>query len=420
MQKKILVAIILLLLILTLSRQDNARTAQPINDEPSADAIYTKMIESLKSAETLYIESACRSEENGKEWARGGYKLWLKKPSLARIEGIDSNENNSGVLVGDGSDFWIYWPNGRPFYGFEDSTTWSKSNLTDYMHFPLPARHFSIAHHVNYLGIGMPMTIIQPSVFHGGPDLLAETIDSIQTIGSERIDGELCTIIEVSYMNGQRIRKLWISDRTNLPRKLTQSIKVTSLYMNYEDWTKVEVNSSVPDSLFVWKPGDGWTEFRIPELEEGLLAQGEVAPDFRLALTSGGAFSLNEHRGKPVIINFWRIGCPPCRKEVPYLQTIHEKYKDKGLVVLGFNCSDDKKLAMEFLDEFNATYPNIIDTTKAAQDIFFHKYQTLQGISALPLNYLIDFKGQVVQAWYGYGGDTDKTFEEALKKIGLQ
>lgn len=397
----------------------SAQPAHFTNDEPAARVIYTRMIESLRNAQSLYIESECRSEENGKEWARGKYKLWLKKPSFARMEGITKDGNSSGVLIGDGTDFWIHWPNGRPYYGFDDSTKWANTRLINYMHFPILAANFSLAHHVNYIGIAIPMTIIQPSVFHGGPDLLSETIDSITTIGSENVEGELCTIIEVSYMGGQRLRRLWVSDRTNLPRKLTQSIKVASLYMSFEDWTKVEVDLALPDSMFYWEPPDDWTEFRMPALEDGLLPEGEPAPDFHFNLVSGEGFTLEAQRGSPVLINFWRIGCPPCRLEVPYLQSLHEKYKGKGLYILGYNCSDDKELALEFLDEYGATYPNIIDTSQTAQNIFFLEYQTLRGYSAVPLNYLIDAKGRVVKAWYGYGGKEDSNFEDALKKVGL-
>lgn len=416
---KIVAAVSSLLLILTFALQENATPKTPIKDGPTAQAIYTRMIESLRNAQSLYIESQCRNEDNGKEWARGMYKLWLKKPSFARMEGIGKDGNTRGVLLGDGTSFWIYWPNGRPCWGFEDSTSWAKSHLTSYMHFPVPASLFSLAHEVTYLGIGIPMTIIEPSVFHGCPDLLAETMDSVRTIGTERIDGEPCTIIEVSYMNGQRIRKLWISERTNLPRRLEQSIKVASLMVDYEDWTKVEVNPTVSDSLFSWKPPAGWTEFHMPAIEDGLLPHGVLAPDFHLNQISGEGFTLSAQLGKPVLMNFWRVGCPPCRYEIPYLQSLHEKYKAKGLVVLGFNCADDRKIALEFLEKYHATYPNIVDTSQTAKDIYFFKYQTLRGYCAVPLNYLIDAEGRVVQAWYGYESKGDSTFEKALRKVGL-
>lgn len=416
---KVFAAASLLLLVLTFAWQENAAPGNLVKGEPAARATYTRMVESLKGAQSLYIESRCRGEYAGKELTRGTYKLWLKKPSFARMEGISEDGATRGVLVGGGRGFWIYWPNGRARWGFEDSTSWAKSYLTSYMHFPVPANLFSLAHEVNYLGIGIPMTIIEPSVFHGCPDLLEETMDSVSTIGTERIDGEQCTVIEVSYMNGQRMRRLWVSERNNLPRKLTQSIKVASSMMDYEDWTKVEVDRSISDSLFSWKPPDAWTEFRIPDIEEGLLRKGAMVPDFHLRLISGEDFTLSAQRGKPVLVNFWRVGCPPCRDEVPFLQSLHEKYRTKGLIVLGFNCFDDRKIALEFLEKYHAAYPSIVDSSQAAQDVYFSKYQTLRGFSAAPLNYLIDGEGRVVRAWYGYESKGDSTFENALQEVGL-
>ncbi len=81
-----------------------------------------------------------------------------------------------------------------------------------------------------------------------------------------------------------------------------------------------------------------------------------------------------------------------------HLQTLHEKYGHKGLVILGFNCSDDKKIALEFLRENKATFPTILDSSEAATRTGFGEYR----MSGVPLNYIIDRHGKVVDAWYGY------------------
>ena len=98
-----------------------------------------------------------------------------------------------------------------------------------------------------------------------------------------------------------------------------------------------------------------------------------------------------------------------------HLQTLSEKYKDKGLVILGFNCSDDKQIALDFMRENSATFPSILDSSDAAVQIGFSGYQ----MSGVPLNYIIDREGKIVDAWYGYE-EGHKQALTALEKAGLK
>jgi len=98
-----------------------------------------------------------------------------------------------------------------------------------------------------------------------------------------------------------------------------------------------------------------------------------------------------------------------------HLQTLSEKYKDKGLVILGFNCSDDKQIALDFMRENSATFPNVLDSSAAAVQIGFRDYQ----MSGVPLNYIIDRDGKIVEAWYGYE-EGHKQALAALEKAGLK
>jgi thiol-disulfide isomerase/thioredoxin len=98
-----------------------------------------------------------------------------------------------------------------------------------------------------------------------------------------------------------------------------------------------------------------------------------------------------------------------------HLQKLHEKYSGKNLVILGFNCSDDKKIALEFLGENGATFPTILDSSQAATMVGFRDYK----MSGVPLNYIIDAQGKVVDAWYGYQEGHLRALA-ALKKAGLK
>jgi peroxiredoxin len=98
-----------------------------------------------------------------------------------------------------------------------------------------------------------------------------------------------------------------------------------------------------------------------------------------------------------------------------HLQTLHEKYGDKDLVILGFNCSDDKEIALEFFHENKATFPTILDSSRKASMVQFRDYKG----SGVPLNYVIDRQGKIVDAWYGYE-EGHKRALAALEKAGLK
>ncbi len=97
-----------------------------------------------------------------------------------------------------------------------------------------------------------------------------------------------------------------------------------------------------------------------------------------------------------------------------HLQELHEKYRDTGLAILGFNCSDDRQIALDFLKENGATFPNVLDPSDAANKISWD-YRA----SGVPLNYMIDRAGKVAQAWYGYE-EGHKRAVGLLEKLGVR
>ena len=97
-----------------------------------------------------------------------------------------------------------------------------------------------------------------------------------------------------------------------------------------------------------------------------------------------------------------------------HLQELYAKYGDKGLVVLGVNTADVKEIAVKLLEEDGVSFPNILDTTAEANNAM-RKYETLH-MSGVPMTYLIDREGKVMDAWYGF---SKRKMEEAVKKLKL-
>jgi len=125
----------------------------------------------------------------------------------------------------------------------------------------------------------------------------------------------------------------------------------------------------------------------------GVTMVNRAAPDFTLTTFQGATVSLKDLRGKPVVINFWASWCPPCRYEAALLELTWRAYKDRGLIFLGVNIQDRKEDALNYIREFDITYPNGPDPTGEISIDY--------GVSGLPVTFFVSGKGEVVRRWVG-------------------
>jgi peroxiredoxin len=126
-----------------------------------------------------------------------------------------------------------------------------------------------------------------------------------------------------------------------------------------------------------------------PTAPAASLQIGDSAPDFTLPDLTGQDVSLQDFRGKVVLLNFWASWCVPCRSETPALQRLYEKYQDQDFVVIGVSIDEETVEAVpDFIEEFGLTYPILLDTTRVStgQDGSYR----LEGI---PQSYFIDAEG---------------------------
>ncbi|HET8563580.1 MAG TPA: TlpA disulfide reductase family protein [Candidatus Binatia bacterium] len=135
------------------------------------------------------------------------------------------------------------------------------------------------------------------------------------------------------------------------------------------------------------------------------------APAFELTLLDGKKISLSDLRGKAVFLNFWASWCAPCRVEARDLEAAWQQLKDKNMVFLGVDLQDTEKNAIDFLKEFNVTYPNGQDTSgKIAVDY---------GVWGIPESFFIDPQGRITYKHVGgiRAATVAAKLDEALRGI---
>ncbi|MEO8154855.1 MAG: TlpA disulfide reductase family protein [Rhizobacter sp.] len=141
----------------------------------------------------------------------------------------------------------------------------------------------------------------------------------------------------------------------------------------------------------------------------GAAAVGAAAPDFTLRSLEGPNMRLQEQRGKVVLVNFWATWCGPCRKEMPHLNRIADKYRASGLVLLGVNVDDDARNAAETAAKLGIKFPVLLDTDK--------KVSRLYDLNSMPSTLVIDRNGRVRFLHRGYQDGYEDLYEKQIRDL---
>jgi cytochrome c biogenesis protein CcmG/thiol:disulfide interchange protein DsbE len=126
---------------------------------------------------------------------------------------------------------------------------------------------------------------------------------------------------------------------------------------------------------------------------------GDPAPDIVGTTLDGAPFRLADLRGRPVLVNFWGPGCVPCRDEFPLFQAKAVEHAADGLAIVGVLMDDPPEPARDFVAEYGATWPTVVDPDQAIKRTY--------RVAFRPQTYFIDAEGVIRSVQYGEVRESD-------------
>ena len=352
-------------------------------DPSSAADILQKVSQRYKNLQTYQIEATTQTviSQMGQS-ASGEAKslLAVGKQGMFRVE--QSNPNGDlEIRVSDGKVTWKALPKQK---------VWSKQEMsqmvdieeddTDTADQPLAQDLFSLTQRsfvIRYTGLS-----------RYAQNAVMDKSDKVKFNGN-KVE---CFVIRIPT-NGS-VNRLYIAkDSYLILRHIEVVTKATGEIQIITDYKRVIEDMPSPD-VFEYQPSNASKEVADVMLpsERNQSLVGRPAVDFTLKTVAGSPVHLAELRGKIVLLDFWATWCPPCRHELPTIEALSRKYKDRNVLVYGIN-DEDLKTAKHFLE---AHHPDL-ETLHDDKD----KVHKMYGCRAIPTVLVIDPGGTIVAHFVG-------------------
>jgi cytochrome c biogenesis protein CcmG, thiol:disulfide interchange protein DsbE len=137
--------------------------------------------------------------------------------------------------------------------------------------------------------------------------------------------------------------------------------------------------------------------------------QGQPAPAFKVVTTSGQSVSMDNYQGRVLVVDFFATWCQPCRKSIPHLVKMNQKYGKQGLQILGMSADEDgERVVTQFAAEHHINYPVAL-AGDAVTEAF--------GVRSVPVMIVIDKKGKVAEVFRGFSDEIADSMELLVKKL---
>jgi peroxiredoxin len=139
--------------------------------------------------------------------------------------------------------------------------------------------------------------------------------------------------------------------------------------------------------------GGPWYASGLEKLGFSVFPKPRALDDFSLRDTSGALARLSDQRGKIVLLNFWATWCPPCREEMPAIDSLWKSTKDKGFTVMGISLGEEPRTVKDFVSRHGYGFPILVDPRGELGSAF--------GIRSIPTTYILDKTGKAIAGKVG-------------------
>lgn len=120
------------------------------------------------------------------------------------------------------------------------------------------------------------------------------------------------------------------------------------------------------------------------------IEKGNKIPDFNLTNLLGGTQSINDYKGKLILLNFWATWCPPCRHEMPSMENLYKNKNNRNFEILAVSVDrDSTNKVSDFIIKNNYSFPVFHDTKGSVADKFL--------ITSIPQTYIINEEGIILE-----------------------
>jgi peroxiredoxin len=172
--------------------------------------------------------------------------------------------------------------------------------------------------------------------------------------------------------------------------------------MGVENATMTDMRERVKAIIFFLLVGSVAGYFVYREVtrvgEPGIVNIGQQAPDFSVKDQSGKAAKLSDYRGKAVFLNFWGTWCEPCIQEMPEMQILYDRFKDRKFQMLAVSIDNDWDVVNDFYKQHSLNMPTFLDPGHQVSDSY--------KVFKFPETFLIDANGYVVKhTWQEHWAD---------------
>lgn len=247
------------------------------------------------------------------------------------------------------------------------------------------------------------------------------------SLSETRLDGNPCYLVDMlgpvddepdTIFGMQTLRyeiNLWISKKDYLPIQYAIAFDILeqqdTMYQ-YDEFKLLAFDTIVDESRLTLEsiPAEVKLKDYEPYKEPEPLAEGTFAPDWSLPTLAGDTISLADLKGKVVLLDFFYKSCAPCCAAMPVLQSLYDKYKDKGFVMLGIDPIDDpiEDEMADFLAKRDINYTILFSERELAETYHVSGYPTL---------YFLDREGKIAKMHVGYGKGMEEELEADLVKL---